>query len=228
MCSRTWRKILIGAVYVLVLYYLVFGNPFPSSSDVAWSGDVSSNAKSVEEDSWKKNKKDLTQSVVGLVEDENDERLESMCNKELGYLPPLRSEPIVILASYPGSGNTWIRHLIQQGTRYLTGSMYNDHSIVKQFPAEGKRDRSVIAVKTHFPCEHCWTTKKGDPVKLSQSGDLKQSKSKQAIVYIIRSPFDCILAEFKRKVGDMHATRFGSRYLPRYYETYSNNHVSRW
>ena len=30
------------------------------------------------------------------------------------------------LSSYPSSGNTWLRYLIEGTTGYFTGSMYND------------------------------------------------------------------------------------------------------
>lgn len=123
-----------------------------------------------------------------------------LCAVPLGFLPP--SDRILLLASYPGSGNTWVRHVLQQATRIYTGSVYNDKSIVKQFPAEGTRDGSVLCVKTHFPCPGCWNRKTsgkgpGKPIGLAQSGDLKSAK---AAIYIVRNPFDAILAEFKRKV----------------------------
>ena len=45
--------------------------------------------------------------------DEQDEVIQKDCTK-LGFSKtPL---PLTALASYPGSGNTWLRHLIQQGT----------------------------------------------------------------------------------------------------------------
>merc|ERR1712038_829368 len=58
--------------------------------------------------------------------------------------------PIVALASFPGSGNTWLRYLLQQSTGILTGSVYKD-SVLRRggFPAESVANGSVIAVKTH-------------------------------------------------------------------------------
>ena len=51
---------------------------------------------------------------------------------------------IIQLASFPGSGNTWIRHLIQRGSGVLTGSVYNDKSLYVEFPGESVRDASVL------------------------------------------------------------------------------------
>ena len=39
----------------------------------------------------------------------------------LGYKP---KGPIVALASFPGSGNTWLRYLLQQATGILTGKIF--------------------------------------------------------------------------------------------------------
>mmetsp|Transcript_19745 Transcript_19745/g.38657 ORF Transcript_19745/g.38657 Transcript_19745/m.38657 type:complete len:387 (+) Transcript_19745:271-1431(+) len=113
---------------------------------------------------------------------------------------PRLSGPVQ-LASFPGSGNTWIRHVIQQGTRIYTGSMYNDTKLRETvFPAEGVRDESVVVVKTHFPCANCWLLRNGNGyVKTSRTGDLKSAR---ASLYILRSPFDVILAEFQR----LHST----------------------
>ena len=44
-------------------------------------------------------------------------------------------EDVVALASFPGSGNTWLRYLLQQATGILTGSIYMDKELYKHgFP----------------------------------------------------------------------------------------------
>ena len=51
------------------------------------------------------------------------------------------------LVSFPGSGNTWLRHLIQQGTRVYSGSTYKDVSLqMGGFPAEFDPPRPVGCV----------------------------------------------------------------------------------
>ena len=70
------------------------------------------------------------------------------CNGPLRYLNP--PGPKTALASYPGSGNTWVRYLIQHISGYITGSVYNDHNLKKMgFPGEGETNGKVIAIKTH-------------------------------------------------------------------------------
>ena len=70
------------------------------------------------------------------------------CHGFLKYLDP--PGPLTALASFPGSGNTWIRYLLQQATGIVTGSVYNSsHFRESCFPAEGIYNSSVIAIKTH-------------------------------------------------------------------------------
>lgn len=54
--------------------------------------------------------------------------------KEKSFLD--RTSPVVALVSFPGSGNTWLRHLLEQGTGIYTGSIYCDHSLKALFPGE--------------------------------------------------------------------------------------------
>ena len=62
--------------------------------------------------------------------------------------------PRVALASPPGSGNTWVRHLIQLVTGLQTGSTYLDDELkANGFPGEGISNGSVIVVKVHSPME---------------------------------------------------------------------------
>lgn len=54
--------------------------------------------------------------------------------KERSFLN--RNSPIVALISFPGSGNTWLRHLLEQATGIYTGSIYCDRSLKAMFPGE--------------------------------------------------------------------------------------------
>ena len=54
------------------------------------------------------------------------------------------------LVSRPGSGNTWVRHLLQLATGFQTGSHFFDLALkLGGFPGEGISDGSVIAIKAH-------------------------------------------------------------------------------
>lgn len=49
-----------------------------------------------------------------------------------------------VLASFPGSGNTWSRMLLEYASGYYTGSIYNDITLMPVLPAEGVRTHEVI------------------------------------------------------------------------------------
>ena len=56
-----------------------------------------------------------------------------------------------LLKSFPGSGNTWLRYLIQKTTGFVTGSIHNSKILVKNgFPGEFISNGSAIVVKSHL------------------------------------------------------------------------------
>lgn len=57
---------------------------------------------------------------------------------------PQRSSSLVALSSFPGAGNTWVRHLIELVTGYYTGSFYFDGTLYNR----GRRDVLVKNVGT--------------------------------------------------------------------------------
>ena len=59
--------------------------------------------------------------------------------------------PMTGLLSIPGSGNTWLRYLIQSATGFITGSLYHSDGLYKYgFPGEMIDDGSAIVVKSHL------------------------------------------------------------------------------
>ena len=68
-----------------------------------------------------------------IIKDKNN--IIQWCKGYLHFLDP--PGPLTALASYPGSGNTWLRYLIQQATGIATGSVYNAaHLKVRKFQKE--------------------------------------------------------------------------------------------
>ncbi|KAL7647712.1 UNVERIFIED_CONTAM: hypothetical protein RMT77_001321 [Armadillidium vulgare] len=65
--------------------------------------------------------------------------------------------PEAYLVSYPRSGNTWVRYLIEGATGLFTGSVYNSKKQIKMgFVGESEfhRNGTVIIIKTHdFPAQ---------------------------------------------------------------------------
>ena len=59
---------------------------------------------------------------------------------------------ILLLASFPGSGNTWVRLLLEDATGIYTGSVYIDKSLGKSGflgEYEDQESGTTIAVKCH-------------------------------------------------------------------------------
>lgn len=56
---------------------------------------------------------------------------------------PAKSKKLIALASFPGAGNTWARHLIELATGFYTGSYYFDGSLYNK--GEGQRVRGASA-----------------------------------------------------------------------------------
>ena len=55
------------------------------------------------------------------------------------------------LLSFPVSGNTWLRYLIQRTTGYITGSFYFSKVLYENgFPGESIYNGSVIVIKSHL------------------------------------------------------------------------------
>lgn len=117
------------------------------------------------------------------------EDFEDSCPKQWKFLEKPR--PLVALASYPGSGNTWNRELIETTTGIHTGSIYNDWNFEgsRECPTVGK----IFIVKTHREDqihEHKDCTQRGVTT-------LDYSKA----LMILRNPFHALLAEFNRRMS---------------------------
>ncbi|NWI29259.1 WSCD2 protein, partial [Sula dactylatra] len=98
---------------------------------------------------------------------------------------PTHAKQLVALASFPGAGNTWARHLIELATGFYTGSYYFDGSLYnKGFKGERDHWRSgrTICIKTH------------------ESGQ-KEIESFDSAILLIRNPYKALMAEFNRKYG---------------------------
>lgn len=85
------------------------------------------------------------------------------------------------MASYPGSGNTWLRLNLEQTSQVLTGSIYTDKFKALDFAGEGQVDRVVI-VKSHAP----WHGQLG-----AHLARLPLAPT-QGVVHLVRHPFAAI------------------------------------
>lgn len=121
--------------------------------------------------------------------------------------------PVVALASFPGSGNTWVRYLLQQVTGIYTGSVYKDYGLLKNgFPAESVVNGSVSVVKTH------------------EWGPVARRPFSKAVL-LIRAPGPAIQAEFNRQSGGHIGFASPDRYRRnkgKYWQQFVSDKLSAW
>ncbi|XP_029468385.1 WSC domain-containing protein 1 [Rhinatrema bivittatum] len=130
-----------------------------------------------------------------------------------------KSKVFIALSSFPGAGNTWVRHLIEHATGYYTGSYYFDGALYsKGFKGEKDHWRSgrTVCVKTH------------------ESGKREIEMFDSAIL-LIRNPYKALIAEFNRKcaghLGYATERNWKSKEWPEFVNSYASwwaSHVLDW
>ena len=95
------------------------------------------------------------------------------------------------LVSVPGSGNTWVRGLLEKATGICTGSIYCDHPLrnggmIGEYVKTGR----VLVVKTHTS-DYQWKDVKAE--KRNKDDGLYGSA-----ILLIRNPFKSFIAEWNR------------------------------
>ena len=102
----------------------------------------------------------------------------------------LKKGLITALVSFHGSGNTWVRYLLEQATGLFSGSIYCDPVLKKMFPGESVASGNVVVVKTH----------RSDTRELPKDVQLEMDKKKydRAIV-LVRDPFNALVSEANRR-----------------------------
>ena len=117
-----------------------------------------------------------------------------------------RSGPVVALGSFPGSGNSWVRQLLESATGIYTGAIYCDGSYIGAgMIGEGVTTENVIAIKTHD-----WPYA------------AKTRLNHDRAIYIVRSPFGSILSEHNRFLASFYRKklRLGDRHTALVHEEY--------
>ncbi len=102
----------------------------------------------------------------------------------------------VALASTEGSGNTWIRGLLEQVTGICTGFEGCDFKMRQYgFIGEGVKSGSVLVIKTH-EIAPMWSGK--TPNTKQRTSPYPQTFYGSA-VFILRNPHDSLIAEWNRR-----------------------------
>lgn len=124
-------------------------------------------------------------------------------------LPPM-------LYTFPGSGNTWGRLLIEFATGIYSGSVYNDRTLLEALPGEFTCDWSVSVIKVHPHTHNAAALLHGgfnsDNMKCKRGRVQKFQKA----VLLIRDPYDSIWSEFQRRLTQSHVAGIPTSYFDWY------------
>ena len=149
----------------------------------------------------------VSKTVTRLMLSIPEEQLGCKC----GFRDSKRSK-LTALVSLPGSGNTWIRGLLQKATGLCTGSIYCDKSLrVEGFCGEGIRSSVSIVIKTH-------------DTALQWTGKRHETRADRPVydtaIFIVRDPYKAAIAEWNRE----KSRKFASNQTGSAHVNYINRH----
>nr|XP_027208956.1 WSC domain-containing protein 2-like [Penaeus vannamei] len=103
--------------------------------------------------------------------------------------------PLIAVASFPGSGNTWLRYVVEVLTGVFTGSVYHDEVLaIRGFWGErdGYRQGTTLLQKTHsFPLlQH----EVKDGIYNGQEFRFLLPKGPRRAVLLLRNPWESLVA----------------------------------
>ncbi|XP_002739810.1 sialate:O-sulfotransferase 1-like [Saccoglossus kowalevskii] len=190
------KKSLVVAGIVIILNLLVINKVSQNDWDIQRADSHYGNQSSTSQDhlNQRSHISDLLPVNVtfSLMSTTDSSSIDLRCPVE--FAPP-RSRPLVALASAPGSGSTWTRHLIEQATGIYTGSALGCHVALKQAGFLGD----------------CVDYFSGTTIvgKVHKTGKKNLFDS---IILLIRNPYHSLQSEFNRhqagKTGFAHPSDF--------------------
>jgi Sulfotransferase domain len=101
-----------------------------------------------------------------------------------------------ILYSFPGSGNTWLRLLLEWSTNVFSGSVYDDKALLGILPGESHCDSSVSVIKAH---PHLQAFKDFTSVERLPRKCAKVRLPVSKVLFLTRDPYDAFWSEYQRK-----------------------------
>ncbi|XP_043215331.1 WSC domain-containing protein 1-like [Amphibalanus amphitrite] len=113
------------------------------------------------------------------------------CSKYKTGMARYRSLPLMALASFPGSGNTWARYLIEGATGVFTGSVYNDRGLADNgFYGETVSESSG---RTLLQKTHGYTLLTEPTPSWSSRRRMVERHGRRAVV-LIRNPYEALIS----------------------------------
>jgi len=112
----------------------------------------------------------------------------------LATIPPM-------LYTFPGSGNSWCRLLVEYSTGIYSGSLYDDPNLIDVLPGEYTCNRQVSLIKVH-PSAHPF---KDMICCVPIPNCIKHNVNYfNRALLLIRNPFDSIWSEYQRSLFSDH------------------------
>ena len=147
---------------------------------------------------------------VGAEERESPSALsmtKAACSSRYGklrFFTEKERRPPPMLYTFPGSGNTWGRLLIEHATGIYSGSVYNDKSLLEALPGEFTCNFQVSVIKVH-PHTHPGIELVDGSFSSDDHKCLRSNLRKfERALLLVRDPFDSIWSEYQRRVTQNH------------------------
>lgn len=128
-----------------------------------------------------------------------------------------------LLWSFPGSGNTWTRLLVERASGIFTGSIYTDKALFEPLPGERRCDGTVSAIKVHTPndVEQFYRLRADkdcdDLHRLYKCCSLWRNASASTfppLIVLMRHPFAAFFSDFQRSFYSLHPNALKSSRAP--------------
>ena len=145
--------------------------------------------------------------VIKIVNTETSVRLKintktTKCEKQI---VPYKHFTFIPLLSFPGSGNTWLRYLVEQATGFYTTTVeHGDRNLASTFQLEFMHPLSgqAIMTKTHyFSYGKTWYPK------------VDEFRESNYCVFLLRNPLEAFLSEYTRWTYKNHTRKLTENYF---------------
>jgi hypothetical protein len=117
------------------------------------------------------------------------------------------------LCSYPRSGSTYLRFLIDKNTNFCLGTLYPENPLDAACTTDSRTGKKLIASKTHYPTQYFNGNYFHERNRnyLNHRTNLPDNKDNVSLLILIRNPYDTLISQYKRKKR-VHTTAQFTRY----------------
>ncbi len=159
-------------------------------------------------------------NLLIMVESFEENINRQICNDSYGLIQYIPEDKMFehkppLLLSFPGSGNTWIRLLIEYCTGYFTGSLYNDNELNIVLAGEKSCGIRTSAIKSHPNELRIIPEKLENGIIEDRLKPLNKKERKKCnrgmvhhwekIIMLVRDPFLSIFADTQRLISGHHS-----------------------